>query len=349
MFKSVRIQNFRQFRDLKLDNLAQINLITGENNTGKTSLLEAVYLLDGPFDPSRTVTIAQFRGVGITAGNPELWEWLFHNRNTGSSIYLQGDDDDDRRTSIGIRLASSSLIATSSNGSSQIGQIQPSTEPLPALEYHAQVGEGSVQRVELTWTRDGLKLAPDLRERRAQGFFLPDFHRPGHSEAVRLSRLEAVGREAAVVEALQVIDPRLKQLKVLDFGEGARVYADIGQFPLVPLTAMGQGFGKLLTIVAAILLNECPVYLIDEIAEGFHYSTLPDVWRVIVNAAVEQSAQIFATTHSLEALNAAVEGSEGHDGSLAFYRLERRKDEIAVVYGEDWRLRTAVSVGTELR
>jgi AAA15 family ATPase/GTPase len=45
MFKSVRIQNFRQFKDLKLDNLAQINLITGRNGAGKTSLLEAVYLL----------------------------------------------------------------------------------------------------------------------------------------------------------------------------------------------------------------------------------------------------------------------------------------------------------------
>ena len=82
MFKSVRIQNFRQFKDLKLDNLAQINLITGRNGAGKTSLLEAVYLLDGPFDPSRTITIAQFRGIGIAAGNPELWDWLFHNRST---------------------------------------------------------------------------------------------------------------------------------------------------------------------------------------------------------------------------------------------------------------------------
>ena len=53
--------------------------------------------------------------------------------------------------------------------------------------------------------------------------------------------------------------------------------------------------------------------------------------------------------HSLEAIEAAVEGSEGHEGSLAFYRLERRADEIGVVAGEDFRLRAAVSVGAELR
>ena len=44
-----------------------------------------------------------------------------------------------------------------------------------------------------------------------------------------------------------------------------------------------------------------------------------------------------------------MKGSEDHEGSLAFYRLERRKDDIAVVAGEDRRLRAAVSVGTELR
>jgi AAA15 family ATPase/GTPase len=112
---------------------------------------------------------------------------------------------------------------------------------------------------------------------------------------------------------------------------------------------MGQGIGRLLMIVAAIILRESTVYLIDELADGFHYSTLANVWRVVLNVAIEHSAQIFATTHSLETIQTAVEGSQEHEGSLAFFRLERRDDDIVVVKGEDFRLRAAARVGAELR
>jgi AAA15 family ATPase/GTPase len=80
MFKSVRIQNFRQFRDLKLDGLAQINLITGANDTGKTSLLEALALLLSPTAPEIVRTIANIRGIDtIGVEGPDAWGWIFHD------------------------------------------------------------------------------------------------------------------------------------------------------------------------------------------------------------------------------------------------------------------------------
>lgn len=354
MFKSVRIQNFRQFKDLKLDNLAQINLITGANNTGKTSLLEALFLLDGPLDPSRTVVVARYRGVNeITPRTRELWSWLFRNGETSSPLILGADLQEGRHRSIEARLSRGSVIPAAHNGAARSSDPASfslaSTEPLPALDYGVQDGGQDIGLIQLAWTGQGLRLDPDIRPPKYQGFFLPEFHRPGRSEAVRYSHLEADGREGVVVDALRIIEPRLRQLRVLDFGEGARIHADLGRFPLIPISLMGQGFGKLLTIVAAMSLGEAAVYVIDEIGDGFHYSTLPDVWKVIISVAVQHSAQVFTTTHSLEAVNAAVEGTEGHEGSLAFYRLERRGDDIAVVQGEDFRLRAAVSVGTELR
>ena len=45
MLKSLRIRNYRVFKDLKVDGLQRINLIAGKNSSGKTSLLEAVFLL----------------------------------------------------------------------------------------------------------------------------------------------------------------------------------------------------------------------------------------------------------------------------------------------------------------
>jgi AAA15 family ATPase/GTPase len=45
MLKSLHIKNFRGFRDLKIESLKRVNLITGQNNTGKTGVLESRGLL----------------------------------------------------------------------------------------------------------------------------------------------------------------------------------------------------------------------------------------------------------------------------------------------------------------
>lgn len=45
MLKSLKIENFRCFRSFELQQLSQLNLLVGTNNSGKTSILEAVQLL----------------------------------------------------------------------------------------------------------------------------------------------------------------------------------------------------------------------------------------------------------------------------------------------------------------
>lgn len=45
MLRDLTIQNYRCFKDFHIDGLARVNLIVGMNNSGKTSLLEAIYLL----------------------------------------------------------------------------------------------------------------------------------------------------------------------------------------------------------------------------------------------------------------------------------------------------------------
>ena len=47
MYKSFRVKNFRCFKDLQINDLGRVNLIAGKNNTGKTALLEAMYILSG--------------------------------------------------------------------------------------------------------------------------------------------------------------------------------------------------------------------------------------------------------------------------------------------------------------
>ncbi len=45
MLTKLQIENFRCFRQLTVDPLKRINLICGQNNSGKTALLEALFAL----------------------------------------------------------------------------------------------------------------------------------------------------------------------------------------------------------------------------------------------------------------------------------------------------------------
>jgi len=59
------IERFRGFRELKLDGLGRVNLITGRNNTGKSSLLEAVRILASDFPPTTIYSILTDREENV--------------------------------------------------------------------------------------------------------------------------------------------------------------------------------------------------------------------------------------------------------------------------------------------
>ncbi|GAA8630867.1 hypothetical protein oki200_00880 [Helicobacter pylori] len=47
MIQSVRIKNFKNFKNTTIDGFTKLNIITGQNNAGKSNLLEALYYLVG--------------------------------------------------------------------------------------------------------------------------------------------------------------------------------------------------------------------------------------------------------------------------------------------------------------
>jgi len=59
------IGRFRGLRGTQFDDLGQINLLAGENNAGKTSVLEAFFLYASPLDERRWRQVAHAR-EGLT-------------------------------------------------------------------------------------------------------------------------------------------------------------------------------------------------------------------------------------------------------------------------------------------
>ena len=62
MFTSFTVKNFRCFRDLTIAPLGRVNLIAGKNNTGKTALLEAMYMHCWPSEAGLAISINMLQG-----------------------------------------------------------------------------------------------------------------------------------------------------------------------------------------------------------------------------------------------------------------------------------------------
>lgn len=61
------IEHFRSLRQLKIEGLGMVNLITGRNNTGKSSILEALRILAaGVGSPSVLSSILRYREEDVS-------------------------------------------------------------------------------------------------------------------------------------------------------------------------------------------------------------------------------------------------------------------------------------------
>src|SRR5258708_27604104 len=73
------IHQFRGIRDLKFEGLGQINLLVGNNNSGKTSVLEALFILCDSLNWRKWSNVAAMREAGVVSSlsQTERLTWLF--------------------------------------------------------------------------------------------------------------------------------------------------------------------------------------------------------------------------------------------------------------------------------
>ena len=94
MYHSFTIKNFRCFRDLTLEPLERVNLITGKNNVGKTALLEALWLHVGVNTPDLPLRLNMLRSGQTIADVVEVWGWLFFDKQVQNVIELASQSKD---------------------------------------------------------------------------------------------------------------------------------------------------------------------------------------------------------------------------------------------------------------
>ncbi len=353
----IDIENFRSFRKLQISDFQDLNLIVGNNNLGKTSILEAIFLSIGFSNPRLVLEVDRLRG--LIHDESVDFRFIFHNMDYNQEIRINsefGREDQFRKLIVNPisekieiiedKNIKKEIIATSdSHQESKISGIKFdfSIKEDDNTEYRSDVSQ-------LEKTTTGHKITgPNQYKEKIPGVFL----RPTSSAAELHDRLDKIliNKELdRFIKPLKNIDNRISNISL---GSKNMVYFDIGLDKLVPIQIMGDGIIRLLSILTAIAFAEHGIVLIDEIENGFYYGGLHKVWASIYEAAKYYNVQVFATTHSKECIQSFSKICSGtliKEDSLRLFRIEKKPNDFFKVIKYDQELlSTSIESDWEVR
>jgi predicted ATPase len=368
-YRSFKIANFKNFKEFEIQGFERINLIVGKNNSGKTALLEALFIHAGAYNPELALRIGGFRGIDII--NPisaqKAIESLFYNFDTNNVIELSGktitfEGESFIQVGLGILHDEKKLreISPLPYSKPEFYPFQkPGGELLPIgiatvfqLTYEKTVND-NIEKKEyyLILTSNSISLYPPPPSPPFMTIFIPSreiFSLP--METQQFSQLRLENFHEKIISALKIIEPDLKTVEVLTISGLPILYGDIGLNKPLPLAMLGEGLVRLSRILTSIGVGKNGIVLIDEIENGFHYSITRDVWKAIAKMARECNVQVFATTHSFECIMYAHEAFiEDEQYDFKLFRLENVKGKIVAIDYDKETLDEAIKAGFEVR
>lgn len=376
MYTSFSIENFRLFEQLTVEPLARVNLIAGQNNAGKTALLEAIWLHSGPNIPDLGVRLAGFRGIPTT--NPSRFMHdLFFDFDHGRVIRLValgGWNPRPRVLTVKSQPRAETVVTTATT-EQQLMPPRGSQEPdsmtasaseiiLNYVDEHGAAFESAGwwvranpqmvnmgPNIQMALGGEGMASRQAKMATRPSCVFLSARQRTGPEEDVqRFGEVELDGYADRIVDVLRVVDERIKRLSTIAAPPMPMVYADVGLSRLLPMGLLGDGFGRLLSMVLAFHQARGGTILIDEVENGLHHGTLEKVWTNLDWLSREFNVQVFATTHSYECIVAANAAfSELGSDDLHLHRLYRRNGQVKTVTYNKEALSTNIDYFWELR
>ena len=360
MITSLRVENFRGFESLSVDGLGRINLLVGANNSGKTSILEAIELLLAHGDPRSIWTALNRRGERLhededrrSSTELDLCR-LFHGHdlNQGQSFLISAREGFDEQT---LTARVSELDEDEWNQA----MISPVEQQLELSSLGLELfwrGNGDPERIALPITERG-GLSPDFMRKRPSR--KEDTRHPvsfvstsslSSDEAVSLlSRVVLNPEEELLLRALRIIEPDIDRIAPVAISPRYSSYSNYTKGGVVvktntfdkrvPIGTMGDGIWRLLSLSLSLIRAENGVLLIDEIDTGLHYSVMEKMWRLIDETAFRLNVQVFATTHSSDCWRSlsAISRQNSHDNgrNVSIQRIERgRPNSVPFSYNE---------------
>jgi len=350
MLKSLKIENFRCFQSFELSDLGQINLLVGTNNSGKTSILEAIQLLTSPsiLEPlwERMIARGEYIQDEETNTPRELdVRYLFYGNeiDIGSKFFISGISDKN-----GEDIPNAEYIEVSIKGKMLMKNLQDAS---PFLNVKQSMNKYSME-LPLSYQGGLESQKPFVKNKKSLEMttqFIPLSSLTNAKMIELFDEIVLNPEESSVVDALKIIEPSIERIAVKKNAFFVKMNNNNHQGG-TPLGNMGDGVGRMLGIVLAIVNAKDGILLVDEIDTGLHFSIMSDMWKLVWETAKKLNVQVFATTHSSDcwtSLDAIASRENPSKEGITIHRIEKDKSR-SIVFTER-QVAIAAERGIEVR
>lgn len=334
--KNFEIEGFRGINRLRVDGLNHVNIIAGDNNSGKTSVLEALLLLKNPKDFANVLKVARIRErqnfpVGISAF--ESFINLFPKTQYIMEIGLKAIHIDE---SVSFKLVGEKKeilydFEEDLKGLDPVKRrrIEKGTEP-SISEVDAFIGElickiGDREEKHLIDMNAYSSISGRIVDK--ADYLKMEYLSPTqHLQGSIINRIISDDSYKEIcLHILQILDPDIIDLLILRNEDNNRPVEYIKHSKLgnMPISTYGDGIKKILLLANGVAKSTGGVLLIDEMETAIHSKYFENISAFLIKAAIGLNVQIFITTHNLEAIDSLL--------ATQNYGEQSQKDEISVL------------------
>jgi len=311
----LNINCFRGIHSLEMSKFNHVNIIAGDNNSGKTSVLEAIHLLRNPAEFNNILRVALTREIGIRGGLSTMYEDftnLFSRNYDPMKISIDAICNE-KPVDLCLTGAESLILL-----SSEIAFQNHST--MRRLELTKKYGssfETNVFEGELQYTLNkksgnspveihahGKKNSKKLEKKDYLNIvYLSPFSHM-RMETFNSILSDDIYKEICVT-VLQMFDPEILDIFYLkdEITSQTVEYVKNSRIGNMPLSTYGDGIKKILAIANGIAKAVKGVLMIDELETSIHSRYYSDIFRFVIKACKQFQVQLFVTTHSMETID----------------------------------------------
>ena len=330
-FTKITIEKYKLFKNFEINSLKRINIFSGANNTGKSSLLEAVYLLTkqnnmqsffemtklrNKLDSLNTVCLNDYMKEDIKVSG------VFNAVETSINIKKVNDEKidkkDDYLTSYQLDSCVDGVSLSSTTHTFEYSQLQRFYKKIEVL-------------------CDSVFKSPY--------FFSKNELFNTHSKNVKLKSFQLI------VKFLQdFIDDNINEIDLTEHDGVKRFLVDSNSFDWsMDITSYGEGLQRIFEIALSFAYCKNGVLFIDELETAVHYSLLINFTKFIQELAIKFNVQVFATTHSKECISAFVKNDVLNEDVLFSTMVRDNQGQIKIITYNDKELSNSLDQDLEVR
>jgi predicted ATPase len=296
---SVKIEGFRGVREGGVEGLAPISILVGPNNSGKSTVLEAIAVGGTGHDPKGIAGLLMRRG-----GPPAdaLGRTVSRGAKQASVVVDVGADAGTQSWTTTLSLSDHQHIqyveAARGEGLEDVATALRVSATRGGRTAESQCYVDSKGKRSTTFNLGGLPLGDTMTVK----FVDVEAVRAGNALEDAYTRIDEAGQLGKVVKALGRSMAGLTDLRILKVGQDFVLHTFFEAHPPVPAYLAGDGFKRFLALAAAAVGTPKGVVLLEE-PETFQHPRYLQELATLLHLAARDGTQVILSTHSLELID----------------------------------------------